>query len=155
MVINIIICVVSVVLMLRGAFLILKMGLLWMLHCRIIKSYDRKTHGKVVDIETQVKSDGMNITDVCIPKIKYKLEGEDEKCYQFLPSNLKSGEENNIYLYPKQYHIDDKVTILYDKGKANDMFVLPRMQLMRLLVNQFVPGCFFILAAILGLCFVF
>ena len=51
MVINIIICVVSVVLMLRGAFLILKMGLLWMLHCRIIKSYDRKTHGKVVDIE--------------------------------------------------------------------------------------------------------
>ena len=139
MVINIIICVVSVVLMLRGAFLILKMGLLWMLHCRIIKSYDRKTHGKVVDIETQVKSDGMNITDVCIPKIKYKLEGEDEKCCQFLPSNLKSGEENNIYLYPKQYHID----------------VLPRMQLMRLLVNQFVPGCFFILAAILGLCFVF
>lgn len=93
--------------------------------------------------------------DVCIPKIKYKLEGEDEKCCQFLPSNLKSGEENNIYLYPKQYHIDDKVTILYDKGKANDMFVLPRMQLMRLLVNQFVPGCFFILAAILGLCFVF
>ena len=122
MVINIIICVVSVVLMLRGAFLILKMGLLWMLHCRIIKSYDRKTHGKVVDIVTQVKSDG---------------------------------EENNIYLYPKQYHIDDKVTILYDKGKANDMFVLPRMQLMRLLVNQFVPGCFFILSAILGLCFVF
>lgn len=155
MVINIIICVVSVILMLRGAFLILKMGLLWMLHCRIIKSYDRKTHGKVVDIETQVKSDGMNITDVCIPKIKYKLEGEDEKCCQFLPSNLKSGEENNIYLYPKQYHIDDKVTILYDKGKANDMFVLPRMQLMRLLVNQFVPGCFFILSAILGLCFVF
>ena len=45
--------------------------------------------------------------------------------------------------------------LLYDKGKANDMFVLPRMQLMRLLVNQFVPGCFFILAAILGLCFVF
>ncbi len=139
--------------MLRGAFLILKMGLLWMLHCRIIKSYDRKTHGKVVDIEIQVKSDGMNITDVCIPKIKYKLEGRREVFH--FSSNLKSGEENNIYLYPKQYHIDDKVTILYDKGKANDMFVLPRMQLMRLLVNQFVPGCFFILAAILGLCFVF
>lgn len=72
MVINIIICVVSVILMLRGAFLILKMGLLWMLHCRIIKSYDRKTHGKVVDIETQVKSDGMNITDVCIPNINWR-----------------------------------------------------------------------------------
>ena len=78
MVINIIICVVSVVLMLRGAFLILKMGLLWMLHCRIIKSYDRKTHGKVVDIETQVKSDGMNITDVCIPCLLYTSDAADE-----------------------------------------------------------------------------
>lgn len=83
MVINIIICVVSVILMLRGAFLILKMGLLWMLHCRIIKSYDRKTHGKVVDIETQVKSDGMNITDVCIPKIKYKLEEKTKSVANF------------------------------------------------------------------------
>lgn len=154
MFINIIVCIVAVILLLRGAFLVLQMGILWIIHCKIIKAYSKKTYGKVVDIEI-LKSDGVNITDVCIPKIKYKLEGEDEKCCQFLPSNLKSGEENNIYLYPKQYHIDDKVTILYDKGKANDMFVLPRMQLMRLLVNQFVPGCFFILSAILGLCFVF
>lgn len=139
--------------MLRGAFLILKMGILWVLHCRVIKAYDKKTHGRVVDIETRVKSDG--ITDVCIPKIKYKLEGEDEKCCQFFPFGLKNIEKNNIYLYPKQYHIDDKVTILYDKDRANDMFVLPSMQLMKLLVNQFIPGCFFVLAAILGLSFVF
>ena len=155
MVINIIICVVSVVLMLRGAFLILKMGLLWMLHCRIIKSYDRKTHGKVVDIETQVKSDGMNITDVCIPKIKYKLEGEKEVCCQFLPSAPKSEGESHVYLYPKQYHVGDKVVILYDKNKKDDMFVLPSMQIMRLFISHFVLGSFFIMSAILGLSFVF
>lgn len=155
MVINIIIFVVSAMLMLRGAFLILKTGILWVLHCKIIKAYDKKTHGKVVDIETRVRSDGMDTTKVCIPKIRYKLEGEDEKCCQFFPSNLKNLEENNIYLYPKQYRIDDKVTILYDKDRANDMFVLPSRQLMKLLVNQFIPGCFFVLAAILGLSFVF
>ena len=155
MVINIIICVVSVILMLRGAFLILKMGLLWMLHCRIIKSYDRKTHGKVVDIETQVKSDGMNITDVCIPKIKYKLEGEKEVCCQFLPSAPKSEGESHVYLYPKQYHVGDKVVILYDKNKKDDMFVLPSMQIMRLFISHFVLGSFFIMSAILGLSFVF
>ena len=72
MFINIIVCIVAVILLLRGAFLVLQMGILWIIHCKIIKAYSKKTYGKVVDIEI-LKSDGVNITDVCIPKIKYKL----------------------------------------------------------------------------------
>ena len=154
MFINIIVCIVAVVLLLRGAFLVLQMGILWIIHCKIIKAYSKKTYGKVVDIEI-LKSDGVNITDVCIPKIKYKLEGEKEVCCQFLPSAPKSVGESHVYLYPKQYHVGDKVVILYDKNKKDDMFVLPSMQIMRLFISHFVLGSFFIMSAILGLSFVF
>ena len=51
--------------------------------------------------------------------------------------------------------IGDKVVILYDKNKKDDMFVLPSMQIMRLFISHFVLGSFFIMSAILGLSFVF
>ena len=72
MVINIIICIVAVILLLRGIFLVTYMWLLWTFYSKIMTTYSMKVYGEVVDIEMQAKSDGMNITDVCIPKIKYK-----------------------------------------------------------------------------------
>ena len=50
MFINIIVCIVAVILLLRGAFLVLQMGILWIIHCKIIKAYSKKTYGKVVDL---------------------------------------------------------------------------------------------------------
>ncbi|WP_458693065.1 hypothetical protein [Bacteroides caecimuris] len=116
-----------------------------------------KVYGEVVDIEMQAKSDGMNITDVCIPKIKYKLEGEKEVYCQFLPAAPKNEEERYVYahFYPKQYHIGDKVVVFYNKKKKDDISVLPKMQMIKLFISHFVLGCFFIRVAIWGLSFVF
>jgi len=155
MFINIIICIVAVVLILRGAFLLLKMKLLWVIYSKIIEAYGKKTHGEVVDIEIQVKSAGTNTTEVYIPKIEYKLEREDEKHCEFCSPTLEMEGQNHIHFYPKHYHIGDKVTILYDMNKTNDMFVLPRRHILKLFCTHFILGCFFILSAILGLCFVF
>ncbi len=157
MVINVIICIVAVILLLRGIFLVTYMWLLWTFYSKIMTTYSMKVYGEVVDIEMQAKSDGMNITDVCIPKIKYKLEGEKEVYCQFLPAAPKNEEERYVYahFYPKQYHIGDKVVVFYNKKKKDDISVLPRMQMIKLFISHFVLGCFFIRVAIWGLSFVF
>ena len=55
--------------------------------------------------------------------------------------------------YPKDFHIGDKVTVWYNLD--NDaMFVEQKMQLTRLFVRLFIPGCFFIISSILGMCYV-
>lgn len=155
MVVNIIVCIVAGILILRGVFLLLKMKLLWMIYSKIIEAYSKKTYGKVVDVEIQEKSAGSNTTEVYIPKIEYKLEGENETCCRFFFPTPEMEGQTKFHLYPKHYHIGDKVIILYDMDKTNDMFVLPRMHTLKLFCTHFVLGCFFILSAILGLCFVF
>lgn len=42
MVINIIVCIVSVLLMLQEASLIQRVGFLWMVHNEVIEAYDKK-----------------------------------------------------------------------------------------------------------------
>lgn len=154
MVINIIVCIAAVVLILRGIFLLLKMKLMWMLYSIILKAYTKRTYGKVVDIESKTEPDGSN---VYVPKVECIFEGQEGKSVQLIPSIIKvEGEDaGGLHFYPKEYRIGDKVMVLYGAEKSESMFLLPRMLFVRMFFTHFVTGCIFIVAAILGICFVF
>lgn len=153
MILDIVICIMVVILILRGAFLFVKMLAMWKMFGMIDRIYNKKTVGKVVDLELKSYSND-NIAEYC-PTVVCKLVGEKVQAVRFTAS-LESVEGQTSYIfYPKDYYIGEKVTVMYSSDNRNLIFVVPRMHLLRLFCVLFIPGCLYFLSAYLGISFVF
>ena len=63
--------------------------------------------------------------------------------------------KEDIVFSPDNIHVGDIVTIWYNPDNETSMFVQRRMKVTRLLMSSLVPGSFFILSGILGMCYLF
>ena len=144
-----IVCILALLLAGHGLGLIIKMRMFCLLIKRVETKYIKKIDGIVVDVDTYVK-DGKLLMR---PSVEFTLEGEGEKCCRSINPNIIVEDITQFSYYPKDFHIGDKVTVWYNLD--NDaMFVEQKMQLTRLFVRLFIPGCFFIISSILGMCYV-
>ena len=144
-----IVCILALLLAGHGLVLIIKMRMFCLLIKRVETKYIKKIDGIVVDVDTYVK-DGKLLMR---PSVEFTLEGEGEKCCRSINPNIIVEDITQFSYYPKDFHICDKVTVWYNLD--NDaMFVEQKMQLTRLFVRLFIPGCFFIISSILGMCYV-
>ena len=139
-----IVCILALLLAGHGLGLIIKMRMFCLLIKRVETKYIKKIDGIVVDVDTYVK-DGKLLMR---PSVEFTLEGEGEKCCRSINPNIIVEDITQFSYYPKDFHIGDKVTVWYNLD--NDaMFVEQKMQLTRLFVRLFIPGCFFIISSIL------
>ena len=138
-----IVCILALLLAGHGLGLIIKMRMFCLLIKRVETKYIKKIDGIVVDVDTYVK-DGKLLMR---PSVEFTLEGEGEKCCRSINPNIIVEDITQFSYYPKDFHIGDKVTVWYNLD--NDaMFVEQKMQLTRLFVRLFIPGCFFIISSI-------
>lgn len=158
MIINIFICIAAIVLFLRGGFFLLKTKLIWMLYVQIMESYSMKATGKVVDIEVKTRMNGNNaFVKVNYPIVEYKRD-EEKEIYRHSAGYdivVEADNRSHMLYVQKSPHIGDKVIILYDSDSLDRIFAFPNMPFTRLLCRLFLPGCIYILAGILGVCYVF
>lgn len=158
MIINILICIAAIMLFYKGGLLLLKTKLIWMLYDQIMESYSMKVTGRIVDIEVKTKTNGNNgPIMVKYPIVEYKRDEEKEMYRHSAGYDIVVEADNRSHmLYAQKFpHKGDKVTILYDSDSLDRIFAFPNMPFTRLLCRLFLPGCIYILAGILGVCYVF
>ena len=157
MVINIIICVAAIILLFKGITLVLRTVMVWMMFVSIMKNSGTKMHGRVVEVETKTYgSDDGAITANC-PIVEYKSDEEKEMhrriaTYDFIVETANYSQK----LYSqKTSHVGDKVTVICNPKTPDNILAFSTMPLTRLLCKLFVPGCIYVAASVLGICYVF
>ncbi len=154
--INIIVCIAALVLFVKGIFILLKTKIIWMIYSDMMKSDNVRVPGRVVDIEAK----GCNSKDTTVindPIVEYKLGEEEEVtrrpiAYSF---SLEVNKTLRIFYSPKTPHVGDKVTVIRRSDNSDVLLAFPSMPFTRLLCKLFVPGCIYVAAAVLGVCYVF
>ena len=129
-----------------------------MLYVQIMESYSMKVTGRVVDLEVKTRTNGVNgVITVNYPIVEYKLGEEKEMSRQSPRYDIVvEAEEKSHMLYAqKSPHIGDKVTVMYNPDSLDKIFAFPNMPFTRLLCRLFLPGGIYILAGILGVCYIF
>lgn len=148
---EIIICMLAIILICRGVYLIVRMRLIWLMLCLIQKLYNKKTYGKVMAIE---KGKDVMKRPVIRPVVEYKLEEQGETFRRGIPCCLGLSTSKFAAYYPKNIHVGDKVTVWYMSDDVNTLFAQRYMPQTRLLFSMLLPACFYIAVAIGGICYV-
>ena len=139
---GVIVFILSLLLFFRGGGMVMYSFVISLMIWRIEKEYPKKIYGKVVDIKEDVDRKGRTLMR---PTVEYLWKGKDKGPVP----------EADIVFSPDNIHVGDKVTIWYNPDNETSMFVQRRMKVTRLLMSSLVPGSFFILSGILGMCYLF
>lgn len=142
----------------KGLFTLVKAKLVWMVYSGIMEKGDIKMSGRVVDIETSTcNCDNGTTVTINDPIVEYKSDEGGEMNRRLITYHLFMNMSRNSHILysPKKLHIGDKVTVICPSDDLNRIFAYPNMPFTRLLCKLFVPGCIYVLAAILGICYVF
>ena len=152
---GVIVFILSLLLFFRGGGMVMYSFVISLMIWRIEKEYPKKIYGKVVDIKEDVDRKGRTLMR---PTVEYLWKGKDKTCCKYINPNIDVKgpvPEADIIFSPDNIHVGDKVTIWYNPDNETSMFVQRRMKVTRLLMSSLVPGSFFILSGILGMCYLF
>ena len=122
---GVIVFILSLLLFFRGGGMVMYSFVISLMIWRIEKEYPKKIYGKVVDIKEDVDRKGRTLMR---PTVEYLWKGKDKTCCKYINPNMDN---------------------------ETSMFVQRRMKVTRLLMSSLVPGSFFILSGILGMCYLF
>lgn len=157
MIINITICVAAIILLFKGISLILRTVMVWMMFVGIMKNSRIKMYGRVVEVQTKTySSDDGDITANC-PIVEYKSDEEKEMhrriaTYDFI---VETAHCSHKLYSQKTPHVGDKVTVICNPKTPDEILAFSTMPLTRLFGKLFAPGCFYVVASVLGICYVF
>lgn len=152
---GVIVFILSLLLFFRGGGMVMYSFVISLMIWRIEKEYPKKIYGKVVDIKEDVDRKGRTLMR---PTVEYLWKGKVKTCCKYINPNIDVKgpvPEADIVFSPDNIHVGDKVTIWYNPDNETSMFVQRRMKVTRLLMSSLVPGSFFILSGILGMCYLF
>ena len=157
MIINIIICVAAIILLLRGISLVLRTMMVWMMFVDIMKNSRTKMHGRVVEVQTKTYSSDDGDITANYPIVEYKSDEEKEMhrriaTYDFI---VETADYSHKLYSQKTPHVGDKVTVICNPKTPDKILAFSTMPLTRLLCKLFAPGCIYVAASILGVCYVF
>ena len=157
MIINIIICVAAIILLLKGISLVLRTMMVWMMFVDIMKNSRTKMHGRVVEVQTKTYSSGGGDITANYPIVEYKSDEEKEMhrrmaTYDFIE---ETADYSHKLYSQKTPHVGDKVTVICNPKTPDKILAFSTMPLTRLLCKLFAPGCIYVAASILGVCYVF
>lgn len=158
MIFNIFICIAAIILFFRGVSFLIKSNLIWQIYAQIMRDNRIKVYGRVVDIEVKTKNDGDDdVIMMNCPIVEYQSDKEKKMNRQLVVYDIviEMRDKSNVFYPQKKLHVGDKVNVMLNPNNSNMVFACPSMPVTRLLCRLFVPGCIYILAAVLGVCYVF
>lgn len=158
MIFNIFICIAAIILFFRGVSFLLKSNFIWQIYARIMRDNRIKVYGRVVDIEVKTKNDGDDdVIMINYPIVEYQSGKEKKMNRQLVNYDIivEIRDRTNIFYPQKKLHVGDKVNVMLNPNNSDAIFACPSMPLTRLLCRLFVPGCIYMIAAVLGVCYVF
>ena len=131
--------------------------MVWMMFVDIMKNSRTKMHGRVVEVQTKTYSSDDGDITANYPIVEYKSDEEKEMhrriaTYDFI---VETADYSHKLYSQKTPHVGDKVTVICNPKTPDKILAFSTMPLTILLCKLFAPGCIYVAASILGVCYVF
>lgn len=151
---SVVICIAAIILAIKGLIMI-ALPILWgVLASLARKKYAKKVYGKVVAVDTLNDENGHPYRK---PVIKFKIDDKEVTTSDY---NTNSEEPSGITISNLLYdlgviQVGDKVIVRYDPENMDNLFIQQYPLLKKPLLVRLFLGIFYVLASILGICYVF